>query len=281
MGLKGDCYPIILTYFLIVSFRKTINTSSLSFLDSFTKREGSGSTSKVDSNNAQTKPSSKAVNTSALNSLIDEDIGECVQQQTKPKHKKKARAAEKRKLNQENCSNTESSVCVPDKAAKKIKSVDQTPLNSVEKKPKECLKNSNGGKGKNQSESSEAVKEPQDVENYRSRALVKQLKAVNKLIRNCNSVDKLREFLQGEEKNRQENVKGRVSRFLKGRDWSEFTKYVRKRLKIIRKLRLEYSEAAAPRMDQLKVRIKFWLLFPHLNGRKPGNWQAIVQTLAT
>lgn len=251
-------------FLFFLYFRKPITDAS--FLDSVFKEGGSEDTSKVDkffsslskstanknSDAANTKQSSKRVGTCVFNSLIDEDIGECVQQPTKQRKKKK-----------------------------EIKSANQPVLSSAKKKLKKNLMTSSGGNIKSQSKISKAVKKPQDMESHCSPAFVKLFKTVKKQTRNIDSESKLRKFLQTEKKNRQEKVKGRVSRLLKGDDWCKFAKFVRTRLENIQGLSLDDSEAQQHMINKTRVRVKFWLLFPHLKGKKPENWTTILGTLAT
>lgn len=279
---------IIYTFFLY--FRKPI--TDVSFLDSVIKEGDSEDTSKVDnffnslskntankdSDAAKTNQSSKRVDTCVFNSLIDEDIGECVPQQTKQQERK---VVKKSKLDRENCDNTESDAYGATKGRQEIKSVNQPLLSSAKKKPKKNLMTSSGGNTKSRSKISKAVKKPQDMESQCSPAFVKLFKAVKKQTRNIDSESNLRKFLQTEKKKRQEKVKGRVSRLLKGADWRKFAKFVRTRLENIQGLSLEDSEAEQHMINKTRVRVKFWLLFPHLKGKKPENWTTILGTLAT
>lgn len=269
------------------------HATDASILALLTKGEGSGNTSKVDQflgsplcrnttnialDNSRTNHSSKTVNVYDLSNSTAEDIGECVEEQTKPC--KENKTAKKRKSNLENCVNPESNVAGSIKAVKMVSGANEPPLNSPRMKPKKSLKNSSGERTGHQDKINKLVREPQDMENHCSPSFVKLYKSVKKRTRTIDSVGNLRKFLQTEKKNRQEKVKGRVSRLLKKQDWSKFTKYVKKRLEDIEGLNLDGSEAVQHMIGKTRIRVKFWLLFPHLEGRKPENWTAILGTLA-
>lgn len=269
------------------------HVTDTSFLNSLTKGEDSGNTSKADeflgsplcrnttnkdSDNTKTKQSSKRLHTYAFNNLIDEDIGECVEQQTKPHKKNKVK---KRKPELESCGNTESDVCGASKAAKMISRVDQPLLNSARMKPKKHLKISSGGKNESQSKISKAAKKLRDMEDHCSPSFIRLYKAVKKRTRTIDSVGNLRQFLQNEKKMRQKKAKERVSRLLKKENWSEFAKYIRKRIENVEGQSLDDPETVQRMIGKTRIRVKFWLLFPHLKGKKPENWTAILGTLAT
>lgn len=217
------------------------------------------------------------MDTHAFSSLTDEDIGECVEQQTKPS--KKNKVVEKSKSCLRKGSNTDLDGYGASKAAKKMKIDDQLPHNSSKQKPKKDFMKSDGGKTKNQT-IGKAVKKPQNMEKHCSPAFVKLFKAVKKQTRKIDSVGNLRKFLQSEKKNRQKKVQGRISHLLKEEDWTKFVKYVTKRLENIQALSLDGSETVQRMIGKTRVRVKFWLLFPHLRGQKPENWKTILGILA-
>lgn len=258
--------------------------SGTGFLHSLVKEEDGGNASKSDHivsspvckittdkklNNAKTKQSVMKVGTYPINSLLDEDIGVCVELQPKPCKKNKVK---KRKQNIQDFGGT---------AAKKVKSVNQPPLSSGKKKPNSDVMDLAEGKTKTKSTTSKTVKNPQNIENCCYSGFIKLHKAVKKQTRNIDSVGSLRKFLQRETKNRQEKVKGRVSRLLKEEEWSKFEQYIRKRLENIQGLSSDDSNAVQHMIGKTRVRVKFWLLFPHLKGKKPENWKAILGTLVT
>lgn len=199
-----------------------------------------------------------------------------MEQQTKLHKKSKDK---RRKPGLESCANTESDVYGANKAAEMISSADHPLLNSARMKSKKHLISS-GGKSESQSKISKAVKKLQDMEDHSS-SFIKLYKAVKKRTRTIDTVGNLRQFLQNEKKMRQKKAKERVSRLLKKEDWNEFAKYIRKRIKNVKGRSLGDPETLQHMIGKTRIRVKFWLLFPHLKGKKPENWTAVLGTLAT
>ncbi|XP_063871570.1 uncharacterized protein LOC135106473 isoform X1 [Scylla paramamosain] len=216
---------------------------------------------------------------SVSNSYLMEDIGECVPMTKTPK---KAKAVKKRKLSQKTNGDSETNDGHSSKNVKKVKSDSgkNLSLKSKKKKAKGNLLKCDVGKNK-QNKIRKSLSKPD--EEHCSVAFIKHFKAVKKQTKNINSIESLRRFLEREKKNRSEKVSGRVSVLLKKEDWKEFAKFLRTRLKNITELsKMDSgdSEALQQLLGKTRVRVKFWLLFPHLKGKKPGNWKTVLENLA-
>ncbi|XP_045125883.1 uncharacterized protein LOC123513093 isoform X2 [Portunus trituberculatus] len=213
------------------------------------------------------------------NCYLEEDIGECV---PKTKPPKKAKTLKKRKLSLETNGNTETNDgCSSKKKKVKSDAGKNLLLNSKKKKTKKNVLKSGIGKIK-QNKVKKSLNEPD--EEHCSAAFIKHFKAVKKQTKNINSIDSLKRFLEGEKKNRSEKVNGRVSKLLKKEDWTEFAKFLRIRLKNIEglsKMDSGESEALQQLLGKTRVRVKFWLLFPYLKGKKPGNWKTVLGNLSS
>ena len=229
--------------------------------------------------NSKSKESNDRMDISVSSSFMEEDIGEDVQI-TKPH--KKTKGAKKRKLLEENdkdCRTNDGSACMGGGKIKSVAALNPS-LNSKKKQAKENVLNSDLGITK-QSKVKKCPTNPQEEEC--SPAFIKHFKTVKKQTKNMNSIGNLRKFLQEEKKNRHEKVRDRVSVLLKKKDWKEFAKFVRTRLENIKTLSKMDSgdcEALQQLLGKTRVRVKFWLLFPHLKGKKPRNWKTILENVS-
>lgn len=268
-------------------------SANTSFLDSLkiSRKEDIANTSKIDEflnspvpknsvneelHNSKNRLSDK-LDMSVSNSYLEDDIGEYVPV-TKPL--KKAKTAKKRKLSQKTNGDSETNDGCSSKNVKKVKSDTGKNLSLKSKKKKTLLK-CNVAKTK-QNKIKKSLSKPD--EEHCSATFKKHFKAVKKQTKVINSMDSLRKFLEWEKKNRSEKVNGRVSVLLKKEDWKEFAAFLRSRLKNIKGLSKKDSgdgEAVQQVLGKTRVRVKFWLLFPHLKGKKPGNWKTVLEKLSS
>lgn len=231
--------------------------------------------------NSKPKESFKSLDIPVISSFIEEDIGECVQMTPQETHKNKV--TKKRKLPEENSKECGTGDGNASKGVKKNKSkTAMSPsLNIKKKKARKNLPNSDMERYKQNN-----IKKPSSKshEDHCSPTFIKHFKAVKKQTKDINSLGSLRKFLEREKKNRREKVNSRVSVLLKKADWQEFAKFVRARLEKLKGLsNIDSSdgEALQQLLTKTRVRVKFWLLFPHLKGRKPENWKSVLENMTT
>ncbi|KAG0724171.1 hypothetical protein GWK47_041201 [Chionoecetes opilio] len=254
---------------------KEENITSTSKVDPFTNfLQGKNLISK-ESVNSDVKELSERVAMPVSSSFVDEDIGECVPM-TKPC--KKSVVAKKRKLAKEECADSNGSGGKGDQKSTSLAAMDPS-LKSKKKKVKKNILKSDLVKTKQNKGMKSAHESHEDQCSAEFKTL---FKAVKKKTKSMNTISNLRKFLEREKQNRQEKVSGRVSVLLKKEDWRQFSKFVRTRLKTIKGIRtLDSGEAVQPLLGKTRVRVKFWLLFPHLKGKKPGNWKTLLENIAT
>lgn len=110
---------------------------------------------------------------------------------------------------------------------------------------------------------------------------IKNYKKVNKCLKSVKSFEDLNKFLMSEKKRRSQKCPSRVSSSLKKQDWLDFCKLVKNRTKKYHKLKNDFSGSVKIDIDDLlkktKNKVKYWLLFTKLKGKKPHNWQVIVK----
>ncbi|XP_042237757.1 uncharacterized protein LOC121876607 isoform X2 [Homarus americanus] len=110
---------------------------------------------------------------------------------------------------------------------------------------------------------------------------VKHYQRVNNNLKKICAVKDFNKFLKMEKMRRLEKDKKRISILLKKEEWKIFTKLIRKRVKKAEKLNsMKLSVSERVEVERLvaktKIRIKFWLLYPDLKGKKPEDWKNIL-----
>lgn len=185
--------------------------------------------------------------------------------------------------------------------SKKRKSIPKTGMETVSeshgrtKTSSDIVKKNTKVKRKRVAETSESRKKKKTKVNHPCKSdlngnsnitpkFLKHYRRVNRTVKEINSVEALSSFIRLEKRRRCEKDCKRVSSLLKKDDWNLFKVFVITRLKKAKKLRtkdptshqtIEFQQL----LTKTKTRLKFWLLYPHLKGRKPQNWKSIVHSI--
>ncbi|XP_071522997.1 uncharacterized protein [Panulirus ornatus] len=112
---------------------------------------------------------------------------------------------------------------------------------------------------------------------------LKHYQRVNKTVKKVDSVEALHSFLRLEKKRWFKKDCDRVSCLLKKVDWNMLKKLILTRLKKAKNLNgvlpLHQNIEQEQLIRKTKTRIKFWLLYPHLKGKKPSDWEDILHAI--
>jgi len=121
---------------------------------------------------------------------------------------------------------------------------------------------------------------PDSVSLIVTNKFAKNYKKVTKCLKSVNSFEDLNKFLIAEKKRRSQKCPSRVSSRLKKQDWLDFCRLLKNRTKKYHKLKKAVSGSVQIDNNDLlkksKNKMKYWLLFPKLKGKKPHNWQVVV-----
>nr|XP_045611004.1 uncharacterized protein LOC123766150 [Procambarus clarkii] len=105
--------------------------------------------------------------------------------------------------------------------------------------------------------------------------------SVNKKIKKINCIEDMSSFLKQEKERRCKKDSNRISILLREEDWIMMVKSMKSKLKKNEELRESVSASNGnldvnTLMKKVKIRLKFWLLFPELKGEKPENWKSML-----
>lgn len=109
---------------------------------------------------------------------------------------------------------------------------------------------------------------------------MKHYKKVQKRVKNINSVQDFENFLNLEKKKRKKKPCGIASSLMTENEWKMVSQLVSRRIRKTKKVSCKNPSNGHNSVPQIvcktKIRLKFWLLYPHLKGKKPYNWKNIL-----
>lgn len=113
-----------------------------------------------------------------------------------------------------------------------------------------------------------------------SSKFLKHYQSVSQHVKQIDSIEAMSCFLLSERKRRCNKDNKLISSLLKDDDWVIFHKFIKRRIRKIEELRNnDYSACEnfeVKLLQKTKTRLKFWLLFPQLKGKKPRNWKCML-----
>ncbi|KAK4314142.1 hypothetical protein Pmani_014561 [Petrolisthes manimaculis] len=105
-----------------------------------------------------------------------------------------------------------------------------------------------------------------------SSAFVTRYKKVKAATGKLNSHKDVRQFLKLEQKRRCDNSDDRISLHIKKEAWNELKNTLLQQLMSSEKTGKQTTEDESATLCRVKSKLKFWLLYPQLNGKKPQDW---------
>ena len=105
----------------------------------------------------------------------------------------------------------------------------------------------------------------------------KRYKHLNKTLKKIDNVESIRVFIKNEKNLRKNKEKNRISKPLKKDDWTEFLSFLRESINSLKKI--EDNAILMNELKKIKLKIKYWVLFPDFKGKKPKNWSEFVKLI--